>query len=64
MIGFYHVQITKYSSDLVERMFGFMNGAKAYLEAANKYPEDDECHACKCFNADYAALLTSGLQGS
>ncbi|KAG1733916.1 uncharacterized protein EDB91DRAFT_1148001 [Suillus paluster] len=32
-------------SDLVERMFSFVNGAKAYMEAAGKYPEDDELHA-------------------
>ncbi|KAG0693921.1 hypothetical protein DFH29DRAFT_369688 [Suillus ampliporus] len=45
MIGYYHAQMAQYSTDLVERMFSFVNGAKAYMEAAGRYPEDDELHA-------------------
>ncbi|KAG0697468.1 hypothetical protein DFH29DRAFT_856926 [Suillus ampliporus] len=45
MIGYYHAQMAQYGTDLVERMFSFVNGAKAYMEAAGKYPDDDELHA-------------------
>ncbi|OAX35056.1 hypothetical protein K503DRAFT_851394 [Rhizopogon vinicolor AM-OR11-026] len=45
MIGLYHVQMAQYGSDPVEGMFSFIKGAKAYLDAADKYPEDDESHS-------------------
>ncbi|OAX32805.1 hypothetical protein K503DRAFT_804927 [Rhizopogon vinicolor AM-OR11-026] len=45
MIGLYYVQMSRYSGDPMQKMFCFMKGARAYLEAANKYPEDDELHA-------------------
>jgi hypothetical protein len=41
----------------VERMFSFMNGATAYIDAAGKYSEDDELHACKRLNADSLQIL-------
>ncbi|KAJ8595201.1 hypothetical protein M405DRAFT_391681 [Rhizopogon salebrosus TDB-379] len=45
IVGLYHAQTAQYSSDPVERMFSFMNGATAYIDAAGKYSEDDELHA-------------------
>jgi hypothetical protein len=45
------VQMAKYGSDPVESMYSFVKGAAAYMNAANRYPEDDESHACKCSNA-------------
>ncbi|KAG2126940.1 hypothetical protein DEU56DRAFT_821582 [Suillus clintonianus] len=45
MIGFYHAQTARYSNDLMVCMFSFVNGAKAYMQAARAYPEDDEYHA-------------------
>ncbi|KAG1834673.1 hypothetical protein DFJ58DRAFT_719336 [Suillus subalutaceus] len=41
MIGFYHTQTARYSDDIAA-CIGFANGARAYLQAANTYPEDDE----------------------
>jgi hypothetical protein len=64
MIGLYHVQMSKYGSDPVESRYSFMKAAAAYLEAATKYPEDDESHACKCSSADSCARLIPSLQGS
>jgi len=45
-VGFYHSQKARYSDGVLARV-SFMNGAKAYLRAADTYPEDDELHACK-----------------
>jgi len=43
-VGFYHSQKARYSDGVLARV-SFMNGAKAYLRAADTYPEDDELHA-------------------
>jgi hypothetical protein len=58
-MGLYHVQMSKYSSDPMEIMTGFIYGAAAYSEGAKKHPEDDELHGCKCSNADLTACFTS-----
>ncbi|KAG2067570.1 hypothetical protein BDR04DRAFT_1026975 [Suillus decipiens] len=44
MIGFYHTQIARYSDDLLA-CISFAKGAKAYMRAAEAYPEDDEYRA-------------------
>ncbi|KAG2035381.1 hypothetical protein BDR03DRAFT_962496 [Suillus americanus] len=56
MIGFYHAQTARYSDD-IPACIGFVNGAKAYIQAANTYPEDDEyrtfylCCAMDCMRS-------------
>ncbi|KAG1804702.1 uncharacterized protein HD556DRAFT_1225627 [Suillus plorans] len=45
MLGFYHVQMAKYTSNLVEKMFSYVKGAGEYKHASSKYPEDDELRA-------------------
>ncbi|KAG2346573.1 hypothetical protein BDR05DRAFT_959508 [Suillus weaverae] len=44
MIGFYHAQTARYSSDILA-CFSFVNGAKAYVQAAQAFPQDEEYHA-------------------
>ncbi|KAG2122778.1 hypothetical protein DEU56DRAFT_983975 [Suillus clintonianus] len=45
ILGFYHVQSARYSSNPVERMYSFVSGAGEYTTASGKYPEDDELRA-------------------
>lgn len=45
MLGFYHVQSARYTSDPVERMLSFVKAAGEYTSASSKYPEDDELRA-------------------
>lgn len=42
MIGFYHTQMARYGGDLLARIQSLVNGAKAYIRAAERFPEDDE----------------------
>jgi hypothetical protein len=46
MIGFYHAQTARYSSDVLA-CISFFNAAKAYMQAAQTYPEDDEYRPCE-----------------
>ncbi|KAG1835305.1 hypothetical protein EV424DRAFT_365224 [Suillus variegatus] len=45
MLGFYHVQMARYATNLVEKMFSYVKGAGEYTHASSKYPEDDELRA-------------------
>ncbi|KAG1804696.1 uncharacterized protein HD556DRAFT_1225938 [Suillus plorans] len=53
MLGFYHVQMARYATDLLETMLSRVKGAGEYTHASSKYPEDDELHACGCSSAGY-----------
>jgi hypothetical protein len=46
MIGFYHAQTARYSDDVLACL-SFANAAKAYVQAAKTYPEDEEYRSCE-----------------
>ncbi|KAG2756989.1 hypothetical protein P692DRAFT_20814377 [Suillus brevipes Sb2] len=45
MLGFYHAQSARYTSDPVERMLSYAKAAGEYTTASSKYAEDDEIRA-------------------
>ncbi|KAG1843800.1 hypothetical protein DFJ58DRAFT_731469 [Suillus subalutaceus] len=59
LLGFYHVQSARYSSDPVERMFSFVKAAGEYTRASSKYAEDDESRAWY-FNCTLDCLRSAG----
>jgi hypothetical protein len=50
MLGFYHAQSARYTSDPVERMLSYVKAAGEYTTASSKYAEDDELRACESSN--------------
>lgn len=45
LLGFYHAQSARYTSDPVERMLSYVKAAGEYTTASSKYAEDDELRA-------------------
>ena len=57
MKGFYHVRQAKEGSKTPEETAAHMReAARFYLEAAEKYPEDDELHVCRSLQVNIALL--------
>lgn len=46
IIGFYHAQTAQHSDEVLACL-SYANAARAYVQAAKTYPEDDEYHSCK-----------------